>query len=335
MHNAARLVSAAAIAALLAACSGGTGSNLPSTNDGQNGPTTQSLAPRAAVGSDGHTMVFIYNKQAELSGLVSGPQTPAGARTPLSVITGAMTYHGGPIQTAPKIYVVEWGSASQWSSTGDPAGEAAYYTKFISGVGGSQWLSSVTQYTQSNGQAVGNASGSYVGSWADTVDPINTKSLNSSKYQSILAAEAQKAAAHFGDYSASASYVILIPHGVKVYQFAGNFHSLYAYCAWHSSTSASGGTIAYTNFPYQSDAGSSCGEGSVNSPGTNDGVSIVGGHEQAETETDPQPDTGWLDANNNENGDKCAWTNLQNTSFSTGTFPTQPLWSNAANGCVQ
>jgi serine protease len=150
-----------------------------------------------------------------------------------------------------------------------------------------------------------------------------------------LAAEAKRAAAHFGDYSASASYVILLAHGVKVYQFAGNFYSLNAYCAWHSSTAATGGTIAYTNFPYQSDAGSSCGVGSVNSPGTNDGVSIVGGHEQAETETDPQPNTGWLDSSNAENGDKCAWTNLQNTSFSTGTFPTQPLWSNAVSGCVQ
>jgi serine protease len=127
----------------------------------------------------------------------------------------------------------------------------------------------------------------------------------------------------------------MIPHGVHVYNFAGNSRSLYAYCAWHSSTSSSGGTIAYTNFPYQSDAGASCGSGSVNSPGTNDGVSIVGGHEQAETETDPQPNTGWLDSGNNETGDKCAWTNLQNTSFSTGTFPTQPLWSNSANGCVQ
>jgi serine protease len=329
MHKVVRLITVASIAALLAASSGAGSTSHPSTNG--NNASSQARVPRAVIGSDGNTMQILYTKQTELSGLVGGGPVSTGARAPMGVITGLMTYHGGPIQTAPKIYVVEWGN---WSSTGDPNGEASYYTNFISGIGGSQWLSSVTQYTQSNGQAVGNSAGSYAGTWNDTVDAIPDLS-KSSTYQSRLAAEAQKAAAHFGDYTASASYVLLLPHGVHVYNFAGNSHSLYAYCAWHSSTSSSGGTIAYTNFPYQSDAGASCGENSVNSNGVNDGVSIVGGHEQAETETDPQPDTGWLDSGNNENGDKCAWTNLQNTSFSTGTFPTQPLWSNSANGCVQ
>jgi len=290
-------------------------------------------------------MVMFYNFQTERGGLVRGGMDPSdtvlhgvpGSSNELytgtnqASTTGNMTYHGGPIQTAPKIYVTFWGSA--WNTTGDPNGEKTYYTNFISGIGGSQWLSSVTQYTQSDGQHVGNASGSYAGSWVDTADAI--PNLNTRSYQSYLAAEAKKAAAHFGDYSTSASYVLLLPHGVKVYQFAGNYYFSTAYCAWHSSTSTTSGTISYTNFPYQSDAGASCGAGSVNSPGTNDGVSIVGGHEQAETETDPQPNTGWLDSNNAENGDKCAWTGLQNTSFSTGTFPTQPLWSNAVSGCVQ
>jgi len=322
MHRATKLVALGAAAAILAACSG-TGSNspMPSTQSNNNGDTVLSAYPRTAMGSDGHAIVFFYNKQIELGGLVSHPN--AGARTAQSIITGAMTYHGGPVQTAPKIYIDKWGN---WSS-GDPDGVGTYYTNFISGVGGSQWMSSVTQYTQSNGQGVGNAAGSYAGTWNDTTNSIPR--LTSGQYQSYLAAEAKRAAAHFGDYSASASYVIMLPHGVRVSGFGTS------YCAWHSSTSATGGTIAYTNLPYIPDAGASCGVGSVNSPGTNDGVSIVGGHEQGETETDPQPNTGWLDSGNNENGDKCAWVNLQNTPFSTGTFPTQPLWSNSANGCVQ
>ena len=45
--------------------------------------------------------------------------------------------------------------------------------------------------------------------------------------------------------------------------------------------------ITYTNLPYITDAGSSCGEDSVNgSSGTLDGVSIVEGHELAEAITD-------------------------------------------------
>ena len=331
MHRASKLVALGAVAAILAACSGTGTSSLPSTSPQSTGggTTAQSFAPRSAVGSDGNVMTFFYNKQAELGGLVS--DLPGGARTTQSVVL--MTYHGGPVQTAPKIYVVHWGSATQWGS-GDIDGVASYYQNFISGIGGSAWLSSQTQYTQSNGQAVGNAAGSYAGTWNDTTDAIPSLT-RSSTYQSNIAAEAKRAAAHFGDYSASASYVIMIPHLVKVYNFAGNSSSPYAYCAWHSSTSATGGTIAYTNFPYIPDAGASCGVNSVNSNCVNDGVSIVGGHEQAETETDPQPNTGWLDSSNAETGDKCAWVSLQNTSFSTGTFPTQPLWSNSAGGCVQ
>jgi serine protease len=142
-----------------------------------------------------------------------------------------------------------------------------------------------------------------------------------------LAAEATRGAAHFNDYSASASYVVVSPHGVKPSGFG-------SYCAWHSSTSTSHGIIAYTNLPYIPDAGAACGVGAVNSPGTLDGVSIVGGHEQAETETDPQPNTGWLDSSGEENGDKCAWIGLENNP-NAGGYPTQPLWSNATSSCVQ
>lgn len=326
MHRATRLVALGAISAVLAACSAGGSSNptVPSATSG-NGITPQAVYPRSETTSDGHVITYFYNRDIELSGRVSSGNGGSTGVRPLSIISGLMTYHGGPIQTAPKIYVVLWGSA--WNGSGDPDNVKTTYTNFISGVGGSQWLSSVTQYTQSNGAHVGNAAGSYAGTWNDTTNAIPR--FRSGSYQSYLAAEAQRAAAHFGDYSASASYIIALPHGVSVPGFGTQ------YCAWHSSTSSTGGTLAYTNLPYMPDAGANCGSGSVNNPGTNDGVSIVGGHEQAETETDPQPNSGWLDSGNNENGDKCAWVNLQNTSFSTGSFPTQPLWSNSANGCVQ
>jgi len=236
--------------------------------------------------------------------------------------TAPLTYHGGPVQTNPKIYVVYWGSA--WNGSGDPKGVRAYYNAFLGIIGGSRWLNSVTQYTQSGGQHVGNAAGSFVGSYVDT-----TSSPPRRPTQSQLASEAAKAAAHYGDYSASASYIVALPTGIRPSGFGTQ------YCAWHSSATISGkGTIAYTNEPYLPDVGASCGAGSVNNPGTLDGVSIVGGHEQGETETDPQPNTGWLDSSNAENGDKCAWTNLINNP-NAGGYPTQPLWSNANNGCVQ
>jgi hypothetical protein len=235
--------------------------------------------------------------------------------------TNNLTYHGGPVQTAPKMYVVFWGSS--WNGSGDPSGVKSRMLSFLGIIGGSRWLNSVTQYTQSNGQHVGNAAGSLAGSYVDT-----TSSPPSRPSQSQLAAEAAKAAAHYGDYSASAAYIVALPHGIRPSGFGTQ------YCAYHSSTSAAGHTIAWTNDPYLPDVGASCGAGSVNNPGTLDGVSIVFGHEQGETETDPQPNSGWLDSSGAENGDKCAWTGLENNP-NAGGYPTQPLWSNANNGCVQ
>lgn len=63
---------------------------------------------------------------------------------------------------------------------------------------------------------------------------------------------------------------------------------------------------------------------------------MVGGHEEAEAQTDPKVGTGWLDQNKQEIGDKCAWSpSSANVMFPDGsTFPVQPLWSNASSACA-
>ena len=90
------------------------------------------------------------------------------------------------------------------------------------------------------------------------------------------------------------------------------------------------------------DAGASCGA-NFNGLGAKAGITIVEGHELAETITDQFPSKGWLDSGGAENGDKCAWISSgqgasANTTFSSGTFPVQSLFSNAFNsnagGCV-
>jgi serine protease len=318
-----RLIAAASVSALLAACSGGSGVTVPAANQAQ----APQAADRSLEFSSVSTFVAQNNTTGEFvrvfptRGVMDAFRASAAGQR-FAQAGSNLTYHGGPVQTNPKIYVVYWGSA--WNgSSGDPNGVRNYYNAFLSIIGGSRWLNSVTQYTQTGGAHVGNAAGSFVGSYVDT-----TSSPPSRPTQSQLAAEATKAAAHYGDYSASASYIVALPHGIRPSGFGTQ------YCAWHSSTGTSNGTIAYTNEPYLPDVGASCGAGSVNSPGTLDGVSIVGGHEQGETETDPQPNTGWLDSSNAENGDKCAWTGLENNP-NAGGYPTQPLWSNANNGCVQ
>jgi serine protease len=77
----------------------------------------------------------------------------------------------------------------------------------------------------------------------------------------------------------------------------------------------------------------------ANGSGYFDGFSIVGGHEYAETITDPYPNTGWLDGRGAEIGDKCAWISsgtgaATNLNFGGQKYAVQSLWSNAATGCV-
>jgi serine protease len=256
--------------------------------------------------------------------------------------TNNLTYHGGVggigVETAPKVYLVAWGS--QWGTNGsnDPSGELGILQSFYGAVGGSQWLSSVTQYCQtvpsgtvtcgSSGQHAGNPSGIYAGVWYDS-----GSAAPSSPSQSQLAAEAVKAAGHFGDTTSSSNssvqYVIATSTGNNASGFGTN------YCAWHSSTSSSVGNVAFTNLPYMTDAGASCGA-NFNGLGPTAGVTIVAGHEMAETITDQFPNGGWLDRNGEENGDKCAWSSATSKQSMGGTsFPVQPLWSNAATGCVQ
>src|SRR5215467_551224 len=92
--------------------------------------------------------------------------------------SGELSYHGGMggigVETAPKVFLVLWGS--QWNNN-DPSGEAAILQNFYSGVGGSSWANSVTQYCQGvatgtvfcngAGTAAGNPKGIFGGVWAD------------------------------------------------------------------------------------------------------------------------------------------------------------------------
>jgi serine protease len=92
--------------------------------------------------------------------------------------------------------------------------------------------------------------------------------------------------------------------------------------------------------PYIVDAGASCGVNFINSgsAGTLDGVSIVNGHEYAETITDQNPAGGWTNTSSGEeDGDLCAWSQgpgapAANLSLTTGTFAMQSTWGNDGAG---
>jgi serine protease len=265
--------------------------------------------------------------------------------------TNNLAYRGGiggiGVETAPTVYLVLWGS--QWNGN-DPSGEEPLLANFFTDAGGSSWLRSVTQYCQgvASGTVFCNGGGTAAGggvafSPSTTTGSVwydNASAAPSSPSQSQLASEAVRAAAHFGNTAAGSNnttqYVIATATGNNASGFVSQ------YCAWHSSTSSSYGNIAYTNLPYITDGGASCGA-NFNGLGAKAGITIVEGHEMAETITDQYPNGGWLDRNGEENGDKCAWIQSgqgasANVTMNGATFPVQSLWSNAFNsdrgGCV-
>jgi serine protease len=308
---------------------------------------------------------------------VSSPATALGqAHAHRAATQPLLKYYGGTngvgVEVHPKVYLVFWGS--QWGTAGqsgqnvtlsnDVLGAAPYLQNFIRGLFGSQdtWSTSTTQYCQGVAKGITKCptTATFVhhptatplaGVWADVAALTPVQATNKQ-----LGKEADRAAVHFGNTTPtsnkSVQYVIVSPSGTH----PGGFNlPTSGFCAWHDFTRGKDigvittrGSLAFTNMPYVSDAGSSCGQGFVNTPGTLDGFSIVGGHEYAETLTDEWPQApigatdltsgGWFEPTRGENGDKCAWITpgtpggAANITLSTGSFPVQSLWSNLANG---
>ena len=232
-----------------------------------------------------------------------------------------LQYNGGPVVHAPAVFLDFWGN--QWDS--DSNGVEQYMQSFMSGLGQSNdnWSPITSQYTDNSGQGPSFGGSVLAGTWVD--DGV---AAPQSASQSDLAAEAVVAAQHFGVAGDDIQIVVLSPSGTNPDGFPNT-----GFCAWHDFTSSSAGNIPYTNMPYVLDAGSGCGANSVQ--GQLDGFSIVEGHEYAETLTDPEPASGYVDSQGAEIGDKCAWVNLFAISLSTGSFAMQSLWSNNDNGCTQ
>jgi hypothetical protein len=242
----------------------------------------------------------------------------------------------GAVSPTPKVYLVFWGK--QWSS--DPAKVAPDMQAMFKGLYGSTdtWGTIMSQYCE--GLAAGTTNcgtaGTHVqhpaaaplgGVWFD-----NAANAPSSASASQLAAEAVKAAGHFGNTSQTpnlnAQYVILSATGTHPDGFPNS-----GFCAWHDFTSSSSyGKIAYTNLPYVPDLGAGActtlTDGRLLS-----GIESTETHEYAETVTDFWPTNGWNNTANGEIGDECENLDAYLT-LSTGKFDVQGLWSNSANKCV-
>jgi serine protease len=236
----------------------------------------------------------------------------------------SLSYGGGPVLVTPKVYLILWG----YKTYGDPDKVAKLLKKYIKAEGGSSFDNTVTQYYMTSGTQqlnITNPKKQFGGVWDDEVNSVPNNPSDSQ-----VATEALNGVSHFG-YNANASYVVATPHGHSSIGFATSW------CAYHSNTFVSNQYVDYTNLPYMPDAGGNCGASIISAPkdeqAVDEGVTIVEGHEYAESETDPTPFSGWNSAFG-EIGDLCAWYDIQNDPFGKKSYTMQPMWSNASGSCV-
>jgi hypothetical protein len=326
------------------ASSGPTPSAPMPSQSSQQAPDSSSASSVASGAPSGHRVTVISlqaayqaqlahpHKQGPIAGISYAPgKQPKAARTASLCIEPdcPMSYHGGPVQHTPHVYLLFWGP--NWQGDAGQDATMNYLLNYFDGLGvGPQdtWSATTDQYGDTTGHPA--YSGSVLtAAYQDTSSP--PVGLTDSQ----LGTEADALASSVGISDLTNAQIVIAsqpgtcPQGF--YAPSCNGGSGY-YCAYHSNSN-----VPYTNLPYLLDSTGSqgCGQAFINNG--RDGFGIVEGHEFAETVTDPFPSSGWADYNDSsggEIGDKCAWQNLADVALSTGSFAMQPLWSNSANACV-
>lgn len=318
------------------------------------GPALIAPPPRPRVLS--LHQAFEHSLRAVTSGKRGGIVRPTTAHRALrseAALSGCtepdcdLGYHGGPVQHSPRVYLLLWGD---WSSSA-AQGAYSYLYSFYDGLGASpqdRWSTVTSQYGDGSGSPTFGSSVFDTQAYQDTSAPPNPVTPDD------LAAEAYSviSAAGITDLADAQVVVASAPGTCFSDGFAGSCGSTQqngTYCGWHSYATGSSGNLPFVNLPFLLDAGAGCGENWLN-PGPNgtfDGFGTIGGHEYAETITDPIVDTGWWDSSDTasgggEIGDKCAWGGpvsglsdpAGDVALSTGTYAMQSLWSNTYGRCM-
>jgi len=278
---------------------------------------------------------------------------------PYSAPTSDTLAYGGGVDGVgvtsgvPRVYLVFYGSQWAQGGGGDPLGASTFLQALFTGLGSNEerWSGTMTQYCDGPGVQKGATrcdpgatphvgypkQGALAGVWFDTAQPAPANATTTE-----ISQEAVNAAAHFGNTTPEANryaqYFIVSPAGTHPDGFGLTGEN---FCGWHYYVRTPFGDVAYSNLPYVSDAGRSCGVKFINSgsQGELDAFSLVAGHEYAETLTDQFPPGGWTNpVSGEEAADPCAWISsgpghAKNIKLGTSSFAMQSIWSNDTSAC--
>jgi hypothetical protein len=230
------------------------------------------------------------------------PAAPPGAAPQL-------TYRGGPLLTAVKVFTVYWGA--DWSSPplSDTASQLDAFFDFVLS---SALLDQLAEYSVP-GLSIG--PGARVGR-AIVTSPAPTNQVTDTAIQHML--QQELSTNHdFPTADRNTLLFVYLPPGTVVVQ--GGSRSCQAFCGYHNDIS---GQLFYAVMPYPG-----C-TGCTGDLALFDALTSTSSHELCEAITDPIPGQGWYDDVNGEIGDICAW-----QTRSLGRYVVQLEWSNQGNTC--
>jgi hypothetical protein len=234
-------------------------------------------------------------------------QRPAGLAPPAPP---QLTFRGGPLLSAVRVFTIYWGDAWQQSPQQDLVNQLNAFFAFILT---SPLIDQLAEYSVPN-TAIGH--GSFLGS-ATVTDQNPPSSVSDAAIQHFLQGQILNNPA-LPQPDSNTLYFLYLPPGVAVVQGGGR--SCQAFCGYHDNVN---GQIFYAVMPYPG-----C-SGCTSNLSVFEALTSTSSHELCEAITDPIPGQGWYDDVNGEIGDICAWQTKQ-----VGDYTVQLEWSNQANACV-
>ena len=219
-----------------------------------------------------------------------------------------LTYRGGPLLEAVKVFSIFWGQAWQSTPNSDLADQINQFFDFVLG---SALIDQLAEYNVS-GHSIGH--GSLIGTVTLTQSSPKS-SVTDAALQQLLQDQIDSSSVPKPD--ANTLYFLYLPPGTAVVQ--GGSCSCQAFCGYHDTF---GKGIYYAVMPYPNCAGCLGGMTAL------DALTSTSSHELCEAITDPVPGQGWYDDNHGEIGDICAWQTRK-----LGKYMVQLEWSNKDGSC--
>jgi hypothetical protein len=265
-----------------------------------------------------------------------GPKLPA----PYVQGSGNLTWHGGPVEHNPNVWLIFWGP--NWSN--DPATEAArnVVTAMFADLGHTRYENVLSQYYDAGGY-INNSLTSHV--FIDSnVPPLDTTNCPQPAVDdSSLRAEVNAVISLLGNPTndGNSTYLVFTQGGLQIFHPALGCSAPSPgpgapFCSYHLFENTAGEAYAAIPYPYLP---ADCWDGQdPNSSPEGDALANIAAHEEAQSITDPQLNA-WYDSVGLEVGGKCnfdfsgapsGFTRLNNG----GRFAIQTLYSNASGECV-